>query len=479
MYKKKVCDMDFDVVEYGDVLYASIKEQRNQAAQFVYDRYMDIYNAVMHVVGLGLVALLEEDHTLEYLRLKRVFEMIDKRVKSVTLHLSNVKDGDEIRPEHVNELYEPFPKLSRYIMFAIMMARAATLYYIDDIITNLDELIECIRTYFDIKVRHLDLIQSYHWNRILDMVDACCVAPILSEEDAEKQKTELRKRMLTFNRIMDEVLDEVLKAIDRCVEQNECEEMNRSIHEWIMKTILSNAITFRNYFNDVDYEQLIAKYVIPTKTAAAFAMYMYKYNKYPENLFERYQEAVKMQTNRLMIENITSSVGHANEVIVDLLMNGKYKGNEAFASLSIYCLGQIYFGAILGANERYSYEEISSDEAYNILASYNLEGYIDPFSAYKIYAINTIPDEHLLDVKIISALVFVYVGTNYTRVSVIAFGQYISGNIAFCFVPPSGVRICINTILNRHGPTYFDVYVDRLGNIQVVGPTESEIIIAP
>jgi len=479
MYRKKICGMDFDIVQYGDILNAGIKEQRNQAAKFIYERYMDIYKAVMHVVNLGLVALLEEGYTLEYFRLKTIFDLIDERVKSVKLSLTSVKDGDEIRPEHVNELYEPFPELSRHIMFAIMMARAITLGLIDSIITNMDDLIECVRTYFYVKVKHLDIIQSEHWNRILDMLEVCCVSPIIVEEDADELKKKLRKREKDFNRIMDEVTDEVVEAIRRCLEQNECDEMNSIIHTWIMDNALPNAIRLINYYGEIEFEELIKKYIVTIKTSAAFAMYMYKYNKYPDNIADKFSETLNMQVNKVIVDTINESIELANDVTINLLAGGEYKGNEAFSSLSIYCLGEIYFGAILGANNWYYYEPISCFDAERILENYGLAEYIDPCSAYRVFAIKTIVNELDLMEHYTTALVLVYAGNNYTRVSLIAFGQYIMGNLAFCFRPRGAEMVCVNTMVDPTRPVYVDVYVDRYGNMQVAGPTESEIIIAP
>ncbi len=473
MKKQTICGMDFDVIEDGDILHADIKNQRNDAARFVYSKYLEVWKTIKKFLEPILDNLYVSGFIREYNIYDKILEKIEDAISKVGLNLTEVKEGDDVRPEHVNELYEPFPKLSTPIVFAVQLVQGMTFMKYKNYIEGLDRALQCVSTYEEVYVRHLDLIQAGEWNAILDMVANCCFTLRIIREDADAVR-ELTMMAIKFANMITEVPEEIAEKLARCIETGEgCEEALEELKRWIAESLPDNALRFVEMASGYALAEFITVILPRIKAIAGIMAGILRAKEIGEGAKEMHPEKAVPEIAREVSQSITSTSAQLLALQQAVLHEGEYAGNEFYTLTSVYCLGMVYFGPPLGTNDKYVSAPVDCIRAINTAAGFGVSEIIkyrnEICGANSVYVIYSAGTEARPNDIFPTAIVTV----SYTRngqygaiyVKIYAFSPLGFSNFNFCIRLRNGVQACMVVPPSAGKLVVAYLLVDTAGNV--------------
>ena len=476
MIKKEVCGQEFDIVESGDVLTAGIKSQRNTASGAIVNalngafselkKYYSDVTGYMNELGFSYYAF----------RLKRVMDRIEECANGVKPHYASVSDGEPVKPEHVNELYEWPSKAVKCVRAMMMFIDGMSLGSIDQYFEGLDQLESCMGSIPSITVKHLDLIQAEHWNAIVNALENCCFSLKYKEPTTKKEKDEMMRKAVVFLSMMDETPERIRRELEDCItEGKDCEKAYSDARKWIVEHLVDNTLATLEITHIDDVKAYITKKLPYVKLEAMVSKIIETSKNYSHIIEKSNLKQVKIEVSDYIVDEILGSAHASVAMAKDLLEKGNFQGNELFNTVSVACLGIVYIGPIVGANDKYFVEPGTCDDA----KTYGLLNGPSVCKANLLYIVWTVQSEMYPNVLIPVALIAVYYGLGWIRVNFHVVMKSLTSSISICIKFFNGGMKCFTVGgsygLNRTAELYADMY----GNISTTGFEETRPIILP
>ena len=476
MIKKTVCNQEFDIVENGDVLTADIKSQRNTASGAIVNalngafselkKYYSDVTGYMNELGFSYYAF----------RLKRVMDRIEDCINSVKPHYASASDGEPVEPEHVNELYEWPNKAAKCVRALMMFIDGMSLGSIDQYFEGLDKLESCIDNMPDISVKHLDLIQAEHWNSIVDALDRCCFELKYKQPSTKEEKDSIMRKAIVFISMMDETPEKILKELEECMlEGRGCEKAYSDARKWILEHLIDNTLSTLEIAHIVDIKAYITNKLPYVKLEAMISKIIDTSKNYSRIIENSDLKQVKIEVSDFIVNEILNSAYASVLMAKDLLEKGSFQGNELFNTVSVSCLGIVYIGPIVGANDKYFVEPGTCDDAemYGLLNDPSI------CKANLLYIVWTVQSEAHPNLLVPVALVAVYYGFGWIRVNFNVVLKDLTNSISICIKFFNGGMKCF-VVGSKYGLRgTAELYADMYGKITTTGFEETEPIILP
>lgn len=470
MKEKTICDRVFSVVEDGDVLTASIKSERNSASQAVVSALKQAYSELKKYYSDVVGYMNSNGFSYYAYRYKRIVDKIDAYMSSIEPHYSTPADGDPVEPGHVNELYDWPAKVAKGTRMMYSLISGMSLGTIENYFEGLDGLNSCLGGIRKVHVRHLDLIQAEHWNAILDMLERCCLSLKYLGPNDKKDLDNMMRRAIVYLTMIDEAPEKILDELKRCIEEGVgCDKAYADARRWIISKLIDNTLMTLDITHISDLKDYIVN-KLPYIKLYAMLSKLIDISPDAEKIISRADISnIKIEVSDYIVNEITNSAKASVAIAKDLLVNGQFQGNELFSEVTVACLGIVYIGPVVGANDKYFVEQGTCDE----LNEYGLLTDASICKANLLYIIWSVQSENFPNTLMPIGVISVYYGFGWVRIQFHIVTKGLTNAISICIKYFSGGMRCFVTGdgygLNRSAELYADIY----GNLIASGFEET------